>query len=141
MVDPHTRRKKEQQYRKEYWFRFRAAGKKRIYGTLSAQEFRTIKAIAARHGRNVFAQIWAESCAYRNQRFVPTKDIEAQIGALYVALRRIGTNVNQIARQTHMVGRLKRPAAVMEELARLEAAIAAFVSQPWKEEDDRQVDE
>lgn len=141
MADHLTREEKRRQSRTAYWRRFRETGKRRIYGTLSAQEYRDIKAVASRHGRSVFAQIWTESLAYRQQRFVPTKEIEAQVVALYVLLRRIANSVNQLARERNIFGKLKRPAAVLEELARLEQAVADFVAQPWKEADDSEVDE
>ncbi len=136
MVDDRTREEKRRQYRKAYWQRFREDGKRRIYGTLTKQEHRDITALAKQNGRSVFAQIWAQSCAYRNQRFVPSKAIEKQIATLYIAIHRIGNNVNQVARETNGWGRLRRPAELMKQLAQLEASVEEFVSRPWKAEDD-----
>ncbi|WP_417449573.1 plasmid mobilization relaxosome protein MobC [Kordiimonas sp.] len=135
-----SRSEKMAAYRRAYWKRFKTE-KRRVYGTLSQEEYAEIAARAKREGRAVFAQIFAESCAYREGAYLPSKAIEKQIASLYVALRQIGNNINQIAKDKHVFRCLRRPEQVMVELARLEEAIAAFVERPWRCEDGERDDD
>ncbi len=136
-----SRNEKMTAYRRQYWRRFRAEGKRRVYGTLSQEEHAEIAARAKQEGRAVFAQIWAESCSYRKGTYLPSQAIQKQISSLYGALRQIGNNINQIAKDKHVFGRIRRPDQVMAELARLEDAIAAFVARPWRCEDGERDDD
>lgn len=130
-----NREQNMRRYRKEYWQRFTQENK-RIYGTLSNREYTNIKAIAEKNGRTVWQQVWTESEAYRTQKFVPTREIEKRIELLYVSLRKIGNNINQVSRYTNILGKLKHPAMLMKEMEKLEQTVEAFVSRPWRVESD-----
>lgn len=116
---------------------YRAAHKKRwllknkvVYGSMGHGEWEEMSAIARRSGRTVWQEVWCESKAWRRQRFLPTKDIEARIERLYIELRRIGVNVNQVAKAANAGLPVDR-AVTGREIAKLEQAISQFVAKPW----------
>jgi len=117
-------------YRRKYWQHYKAKHK-RVYGTLKKSEFTEIKAVADYNGRSVWEQIWRESCTYRSQTFLPTTKLNSQIETLYAELRRIGNNLNQIARN-HNSGKVTDPYLVQtsQQIAELEEAVSEFVSRP-----------
>lgn len=118
-------------YRRDYWQRYKAKHP-RVYGTLTESEHAEIKAIAKANGRSVWEQIWLESCAYRQKKYVPSEALKDEIGQLYAELRRIGNNLNQIARRGNIFGRLSNSGATAEYVEQLENAVARFVSRPWR---------
>ena len=126
---PKTRKDKSRAYHKTYWAAYRQRVR-RIHGTLSPRDYAMISDIAARNGRTVWGQIWAESEAYRAGGHVPGAELEARIGQLHAELRRIGNNLNQLARTGNIFGRLKRPGEVAARLEELEQAVADFVARP-----------
>lgn len=119
-------------YRRRYWQQYKVRNK-RVYGTLTKPEFAEIKAIADYNGRSVWEQIWLESCAYRKQEYLPSTELNGRIEALYVELRRIGNNLNQIAR-SHNSGKLIDPHFVQtsEQIATLENAVSQFIARSHK---------
>lgn len=118
-------------YRRQYWQQYKQ-DHKRVYGTLSVTEYKAMKAIADQNDRAVWEQIWAESKAYRRQEYLPTMQLSREIERLYVELRRIGNNLNQIAALGHTYKGSIDLAEVSKFLKSLEASIAAFVSRPWR---------
>lgn len=118
-------------YRKRYWERFHKT-RKRIYGTLTAEQYAAIEQRAEDAGRAVWTQIHAEAAAYARGEYLPPKDIEKQISELIIQLRRIGTNVNQITREFHSKGVHDEP-DLLRNLSELEILIHAFVKKPWGE--------
>ncbi len=118
-------------YRKVYWQSFKQRHA-RIYGTLTNDEHAEIKRVAEANGRSAWEQIWRESLAYRQGRYLPTRDIQARIERLYGQLRSIGNNLNQIARAANVTGEVKSSRDVLRQLESLEAVIAQFVEKPWK---------
>lgn len=116
-------------YRQRYWQRFHKT-RKRVYGTLTAEQYAAIEQRAEDAGRAVWTQIHAEAAAYARGEYLPPKDIEDQISELIIQLRRIGTNVNQITREFHSKGVHDEP-DLLRNLNELEMLIRAFVKKPW----------
>ena len=127
--DDDTRSEKLRQYRAAYWERF-SQTRKRVYGTLTVEEYERIEARAKEAGRAVWSQIHAEAEAYARGEYLPTKTIEEQIGDLIAQLRYIGNNINQITRDMHTEGTLDS-SELARSFAALEERIRAFTSRPW----------
>lgn len=125
-----ARAEKDRAYRQAYWADYKKK-RRRVHGTLSPAEHAEIARVAEAAGRPIWTQIWAESQAYRAQAFLPNEDIERQIETLHVELRRIGNNLNQLAKTGNIFGRLRRPSAVMKQVEALEQTVAVFTSRPW----------
>jgi len=116
-------------YRKRYWQRFRKT-RKRVYGTLTADQYAAIEERAEDAGRAVWTQIHAEAEAYARGEYLAPKALEEQITELIIQLRRVGTNVNQITRDFHAKGVHDEP-DLLRNLGELEQLIRAFVKKPW----------
>lgn len=116
-------------YRQRYWERFRET-RKRVFGTLTTEEYAEIERRAEEAGRAVWAQIHAEAEAYARGEYLPPKEVERRITELIVQLRRVGNNLNQIARELHTDGDFSQPDFV-RNLESLEALIRMFVKMPW----------
>ncbi|WP_413208420.1 MobC family plasmid mobilization relaxosome protein [Rhodospirillum sp. A1_3_36] len=116
-------------YRKDYWERFRQT-RRRVYGTLTAEEHARAEQRAKDAGRSVWAQIHAEAEAYARGEYLPSKNVEEGIGDLIVQLRRIGNNINQIARAVQGTGEFDGD-ILLDRLAELEDHIRAFTEKPW----------
>lgn len=123
------------QYRRTYWQGY-ANRVKRIFGTVTRAEYEAAKQRADDAGRSVWGQVWAEATAYREERILATGEIADQQRELIGELRRIGNNINQLARLGHVQerkhgglgGANSNPIAVeaMRQLERLEAKITLF---------------
>lgn len=125
------RAEKMKEYRAKY-----LKDRRRVYGVIGKAEYAKIAEIARRNGRSVWAEIWLEARAYRQGTYLPPREIEDRITELLVAIRRIGVNLNQIAKQQNKVRRLVAPAKTGAEIAEFERVIAEFVSRPWKISED-----
>ena len=90
-----------QAYNRTYWQDY-AKRHKRVFGTLSLAEYAEIKQTADQSHRTVWQQVWAESLAYRSGKQVPTQTLEDGQQALLIEMRRIGNNLNQLARLGHV---------------------------------------
>ena len=117
-------------YRRRYWQQYKQEHR-RVYGTVTPEEYEAVRALALASGRSVWEQIWSESCAYRAQTYLPPEAILTEIRRLYAELRRIGNNLNQIAHHSNIFQRVAAPKQVGVQLDALEQAIARFVSKPW----------
>ena len=125
------RLERETRYRRKYWQQYKQTHE-RVYGTLTKSEFARVKTIADQNHRPVWTQIWAESCAYRKAEFLPNPEILGRQDRLIGELRRIGNNLNQLAKQGHWQTPGDDPQAAIEgQLAELEQHIIAFTRQPW----------
>ena len=126
-----ARAEKMRAYRKAYWQRFRKT-RKRVYGTLSAQQYAALeeRALAAR--RAVWTQLLAESESYAAGEYLPTREVETLLSELVAQLRRIGNNLNQLARAENR-GREIDPQQLLLLADSLEQQIRQFISQPWGE--------
>lgn len=123
------------QYRRLYWQGY-AKRVKRIFGTVTRAEYEAAKQRADEAGRSVWGQIWAEATAYREQTLLPTSEIADQQRELIAELRRIGNNINQLARLGHVQARKHgglgaQPSNLigteaMHQLEKLEAKVARF---------------
>ena len=122
-------------YRQRYWQRFQQT-RKRVYGTLTTDEYAELERRAEDAGRAVWTQIHAEAEAYARGEYLPPKEIEERISELIVQLRRIGTNVNQITREFNTDGSFDEP-NLLRSLDELEAIVRAFVKRPWVTPDDK----
>lgn len=91
-------------YRRKYWQGY-AKRVKRIFGTVTRAEYDAAKERAEAAGRSVWGQVWAEATAYREQTLVPTSEIADQQRELITELRRIGNNINQLAKLGHVQAR------------------------------------
>lgn len=128
-------------YRRSYWQKY-AKRVKRVFGVLTLEEHADAKARAEEHGRSIWAQIWAESLAYRRGQVLPTPEIEDHQRQLIAELRRIGNNINQLAKLGHLKARRgggieARPGdqvgeEILRQMAALESAVARFSAIPFK---------
>jgi len=118
-------------YRKQYWERFHKT-RKRVYGTLTSEEYERIERRAEEAGRAVWSQLHAEAEAYARGEYLPPKEIEERIRELIIQLRRIGSNVNQITRSYNAKGDCDEP-ELLQSLHELELLIRDFVRKPWGE--------
>lgn len=121
-------------YRRKYWQGY-AKKVKRVFGTVELEEFQAAKQRADEASRSIWGQIWAESKAYRNGQILASCEMAEQQRALIVELRRIGNNINQLARLGHIHnrkhGQLNQADSTvggeaMRQLSKLEAAFAKF---------------
>lgn len=127
----HDARERQRRAKAAHWQRFKTRHH-RVYGTLTLADYREVGRRAKEHGRSLWGQIWAESRAYARNEFLPSRFIERRTAELHADLRRIGNELNQIARKTHILGVLLDPPAVRRLIARLEAKIADFTRRPWR---------
>lgn len=127
----HEQDMSRKEYRARYWQQYKQ-GKRRIYGVVTKDEFAEIERCAKENGRAVWRELWEEARAYRQQQFIPSRDVEERITKLYVELRRIGNNLNQIAKRQHTFGGLTTPTKTGAEVRKLERLIADFVARPWR---------
>jgi len=132
--DDTERTEKMRLYRQRYWQRFHQT-RKRVYGTLTQDEYAELERRAKDAGRAVWTQIHAEAEAYARGEYLPPKEIEERITELIVQLRRIGTNVNQITREFNTDGSFDEP-NLLCSLDELESVVRAFVKRPWVTPDD-----
>ena len=88
-------------YLREY-MRKRRVHQKRLELVYSLDEYRRLEREAQRHGRKVTSFIKACVEAYLKKTYVVPD--EEKVQELRLALRRIGTNLNQIARKAHRSG-------------------------------------
>ena len=89
------------EYMRDYQ-RKRRAGKKRVELLYGLDEYRQLEREAGRHGRKVVPFIKACVDAYLKKAYVVPD--EASVRELRLAVRRVGTNVNQIARRANRAG-------------------------------------
>jgi len=104
--------------------------KDRVYGSLSRAEFREINLIAKANNRTVFQQIWLESCAFRKQQNVPSKELEKVLHDLYRQLRGMANNINQLTRKSNAIGRLVEKHQTKKQLQEVEQFLQDFVRDP-----------
>jgi len=121
---------RETAYRRRYWQKYKETHV-RVFGTLTKAEHAQIKAAAEANNRPVWTQIWAESKAYRKAGFLPTPEILARQDRMIAEMRRIGNNLNQLARLGHQRQLGNAAASIEAEMEALEQAILDFTSQPW----------
>lgn len=138
-VETHEREKAAEvdrtQYRRKYWQSY-AKRVKRIFGTVTRAEYDAAKERAESAGRSVWGQVWAEATAYREQTLVPASEIADQQRELIAELRRIGNNINQLAKLGHVQARKhgglgaqsSNPIGkeAMRQFEKLEAKVARF---------------
>ena len=89
------------EYMRDYQ-RKRRAGKKRVELVYGLDEYRQLEREAGRHGRKVAPFVKACADAYLKKAYVVPD--EERVRELRLAVRRIGTNVNQIARRANRLG-------------------------------------
>ena len=122
-------------YRRKYWQGY-AKRVKRVFGAITLQEYADLKKRAEAGGRSIWGQVWAESCAYCKNTIVPTQEIAQQQRQLISELRRIGNNINQLAKIGHIEARKHGGLGsrandhigteTLRQFAKLEAAVARF---------------
>lgn len=127
-ADPIDRRT----YKARHWQSYKAK-RQRVFLTLTQQEYREVAAVAQAAGRSVAQQIWQESCAYREQRFLPSGEIEERIREMTIALRRIGDAVAEIAQDRGVLGKLLGDHRLLEEVHSIEAEVRTFMQRPWRD--------
>ncbi len=125
-------------YRRQYWRKY-SRRVRRIFGTVTPEEYAVV---AARAGMtqdgepSVWRQIWLESRAYVSGEPLPTAEIAEQQRVLIAELRRIGNNINQLARLGHVqatrdgelttVSKDGLGVETIRQFERLEARVARF---------------
>lgn len=122
-------------YRRKYWQSY-TKRVKRIFGTVSCADYQAAKERAEEAGRSVWGQVWAEAAAYRSQTVLASGEIADQQRELISEMRRIGNNLNQLARLGHIQARKHgglgpRPddhigTEAMRQFEKLEARISRF---------------
>ena len=127
--------KNRTQYRRQYWQKY-SKRIKRVFGSLKPKDYQAVEARADAHGKKVFEQIWAESRAYCDGRVLPTVELAEQQRVLVQELRRIGNNINQLARLGHLQTKRGEGLATepddkvgvetLRQFRRLEAAVIKF---------------
>jgi hypothetical protein len=75
---------------------------RRIFGTVSQEEYAQAKERADKAGRSVLGQIGAEAVAYGSQTVLAGSGIADQPREPVAELCRIGSNINQLARPGHV---------------------------------------
>lgn len=128
-TDGTSRSDKMREYRRDYWDRFKKT-RKRVFGTLTSEEYAEFERRADEAGRAVWSQIHAEAEAYARGEYLPPKNVEEQCSELIAQLRRVGNNVNQIARAVNTDGSFDA-ADYVRNLEELEALIQDFLKRPW----------
>lgn len=93
--------KKLTQYRRDYWQGYKARVR-RVYGTICPGEYEAIKSIAAQNETSVWQQLISDARAYRAGVVLAPKDILLAQDNLVGELRRIGNNINQLAKLGHI---------------------------------------
>lgn len=126
-----TPEERQRRYKQRHWQTYKTK-RNRIYGTVLPEEYQEIQALAHTQGRSIWRQVWLESQAYRRQEFLPSSAVEEKIHGLYVELRRIGNNLNQLAKVANSRGHVENPELVRAQLQQLEVTIASFVQTPWR---------
>ena len=109
---------------------------KRIFGTVTPEEYAAVKERAEEACRSVWGQVWAEAQAYRNGQILASGEVAEQQRQLIAELRRIGNNLNQLAKLGHIQARKDGDFSVitggshavetLRHIKRLEAAVARF---------------
>jgi hypothetical protein len=117
----------KRQYMRRYMREvYRPAHKSRSVA-LSPQEDACLREAAGRYGRRPATLLREAAFAYLEQRSLLPKSLEAGIAALTLEVRRIGTNINQLAHQANL--RPETAASCLRQavrlLSRLESAPAA----------------
>lgn len=122
-------------YRRKYWQGY-TKRVKRIFGTVSREEYVAVQERANEAGRSVWRQVWAESVAYRSQTVLANCEIADQQRELVAEMRRIGNNINQLARLGHIQARKHGGLSsvnsdaigteTIRQLEKLEAKVARF---------------
>lgn len=122
-------------YRRNYWQAY-SKRVKRIFGTVTRAEYDAAKLRADDAGRSVWRQVWAEATAYREQTLLPNGEIADQQRELVAEMRRIGNNINQLARLGHIRARKHGDLSsvnsdsigteTIRQLEKLEAKVARF---------------
>ena len=130
-IDERTLRRKAQmkEARKRYQDRVRKTHK-RVYGTLTNDEYAQFQQRAEEARRAVWTQIQKEAEAYARGEYLPPQQAENRIAELVLQLRRIGNNLNQIARQLNTNGEFENP-EFLQQFRELENAFHNFMKQPW----------
>lgn len=100
-ADPAAELARTQAYNRTYWQDY-AKRHKRVFGTLSLAQYNQIKQTADQNHRTVWQQIWTESQAYRTKTTVPIQTLENGQQSLLIEIRRIGNNLNQLAKLGHI---------------------------------------
>lgn len=122
-------------YRRKYWQDYKEKIK-RIFGSVTPEEYEATQQRADDAGRSVWGQVWAEARAYRNGQILATGEIAVQQRELVAEMRRIGNNINQLARLGHIQARKHGGLSslakdtigteTMRQLEKLEAKVARF---------------
>ena len=120
------REQERREYQQHYWQQYRRSHR-RVYGRLSSEEYAAIDARAKEAGRSAWQQIKAESESYASGKHVPPQEVEERLTELIVHFRRIGNNLNQMAKEMHARGKLPHCEAFNERLDELEREIKKWV--------------
>lgn len=126
-------------YRRSYWQRY-AQTVKRVFGTLSPTEYSETKSRADAHDRSIWAQIWEEAQAYRENAFLPTPEIERNQRQLLGELDRVNQHLGLLVKLGHVQagddGMLTAPdndgvgAQTLKQIDMLKAALRRFMKAP-----------
>lgn len=118
--------------KRRYWNETFQKKKRRINGSLEAAEFKDLAARAEREGRSPWQQLLVESRAYRSGEYAPSETVEQELQVLNVQCRKIGTNLNQMARHSNRLRRLLAERPVQRELQTLLDELKGVIASLWQ---------
>lgn len=110
--------------------------KRRVHGTLDRSEYDELAKRAEAEGRSPWQQLLAESRAYQSGMYVPSAQVENELQRLNVECRRIGNNLNQMAKRINILGRLRYEGSIKSELRALLEAIENTTKRLWRHRED-----
>ena len=110
-------------YRKEHRY---------INCVLTLEEYDLLKNYAQASGQKPTVYLREAAFAYMGKRYLVPKDIEEQLKLLVVEIRKIGGNVNQVAKRANRMQKLMVWDAVRarERINQLEDRVKAFIRNP-----------
>lgn len=123
--------------KRRYWNETFQKKKRRINGSMDVGEFKELQARAKQQGRSPWKQLLAESRAYRAGEYLPSEAVETELQALNVQCRKIGTNLNQMAKHSNKLRRLWSERPVQKELQSLLAEMRAVIATLWQQKPDQ----
>ena len=118
---------KRRTYHRQHWPDY-CLRKQRVTVTLDKADF---KALAARAGgRAPGQQLWLESLAYRQGRYLPPRSVEARLEGLQLAMARLHDALS--THQSPVLGKLPSYADAVAGLGALNRALDRFLLRPGR---------
>lgn len=130
-LDAEREARRREQKRRYYHETFQQK-KRRIHGTLERAEYEALAKRAKAEDRSPWQQLLAESRAYQAGAYVPSAVVETELQQLNVECRKIGTNLNQMAKHSNRLRRLWSERPVQNELKALLQRLEQSITRLWQ---------